>query len=122
MGFKSWLKAEGQVPLPLQLKATTLGYKVDGKGWLIDGLPIRGASIGVDVDDAQGKHRVGMGIVGGVVALPLALVALSKKDKRQMWVTITSADGVPNVKPFPIKKQKEVIAFVNEFTMAAVQK
>ena len=72
--------------------ALHLGYKVDGKTGLVDGVDIRNALAEVAINDIAPTRRVGLGAAAGVagvasfglLAAPLALLGLKKKT-RSRW-------------------------------------
>lgn len=107
--------------------ALSLGYKVDGKTGLVDGVDIRNAVAHVDVNDATATHRVGLGIAAGVagmasfgvLAAPLALLGLKKKDNRTVTITLHPSTQAPSSVPriFAGKQLAKAIKFaerVNE--------
>lgn len=88
--------------------ALNLGYKVDGKTGLVDGVDIRDALARVDHYETAPTHRVGLGVVAGgvgaasfgLLGLPFALLGLKRKNHDSVTITLTGADDTA-VQPAP---------------------
>lgn len=94
------MKTVGQRHLITEALALNLGYKIDRNG-LVDGVDLRTAVADVNVTDAAATRRVGLGAAAGVagvasfglLAAPLALLGLKKKDNRTVTVQLIGDDG-----------------------------
>ena len=86
-----------KIPFTIANYGRLVGLSIDRKACTVGTrerrVDARGAVALAEVESADSKHRVGAGIVGGVVFLPLALVAVSKKHKVTLRITVTAANG-----------------------------
>lgn len=108
----------------LATKARACGFHVNRKVETINKLPFAGSVASIEVEDNGGtRHtatRVAAGVVGGAVFLPLALVGFTKKDRRKIHVTITTADGRKATRVIQGSHQQVAIDFVNDFNNVEV--
>lgn len=110
--------ASATITFKLATNARACGFRVKRNTGLIDGLPIDGAAASVEIEDRGNRHtasRVAAGVIGGAVFLPLALVGFTKKDGRQLHVTVTAADGTKATRIVPGSRHQMVVDFVNRF-------
>ena len=87
--------------------ALHLGYKVDRKTGLVDGVDIRNALAEVALNDIAPTRRVGLGAAAGVagvasfglLAAPLALLGLKKKNNSSVTITLYPSTDQPASQP-----------------------
>ena len=77
--------------------ALHLGYKVDGKTGLVDGVDIRNALAEVAINDIAPTRR---GVASfGLLAAPLALLGLKKKNNSSVTITLYPSTDQPASQP-----------------------
>lgn len=121
------MKTANKRHLITEALAINLGYRVDGRTGLVDGVDIRNALARVDVIDAVPTRRVGLGAAAGiagvasfgVLAAPLALLGLKKKDNRTVTITLfaNGSDWGSVPRTFSGKQYQKALGFalrVNE--------
>jgi len=101
------MKTANKRHLITEALALKLGYKVDGKTGTVDGVDLRHARAEVVINEAPATRRVGLGAAAGVagiasfgiLAAPLALLGLKKKDNTSVTITLHPYDVAPASQP-----------------------